>query len=197
VELVDTAVSSAVASRHAGSSPAERRENEKKRQEEKRKKEDGSIANKKKSERQQWSARGPMHSSETIETSGRKCGKGSGGLRDEASSRNELEARRLGEWGEGDREKRKTTTRGKMDSTRCEWESLVEQERRTDWNPSECRASGGIATKRVWKIGVQIGIGGVRRGVRVKTEDEGARCLCRRGGKKRFVHVLVHMGVCG
>jgi hypothetical protein len=67
-----------------------------------------------------------MHSSETIETSGRNGWKRGGGLGDQVATGNELETRRSGEWSESDREKRKTTTRGKMDSTGCEWKSLVE-----------------------------------------------------------------------
>lgn len=113
-----------------------------------------------------------MHSSETIDTSGRNGGKGSGGLGDEASTRNELEARRPGEWGEGDGEEGETTTRRKMDPTRREWESLVEQERGTDWNPSECGSSGGIATKGLRKVGVEVRIGGVRRGTEERRNVE-------------------------
>ena len=185
MELVDTAVSSAAASRYAGSSPAERR----------KKGEDGSIANEEKGGGQQWGPRSPMYPGETRETKRGNRGPQGGGLGDEGAPGIDLETGGLGEWEKGDGEKREGASGRKVGSPRSECQGPLEQEGGTPGDPGDRRGPDGASTKGVWEDRVDVGVHRVRRGgqggdggrgtSRLEAKGEEGKSRGRREGRRR------------
>lgn len=67
-----------------------------------------------------------MYSGKAIEASRGNGWKRSSSISNETTTRDKLETRRSGKWGESECEERETADRRKMDSTGGKWKSLVE-----------------------------------------------------------------------